>query len=122
MEQQSGPSEDGCPKCKKKSRPAQKPKSLMKSLMPKSKDKNKNNKNNNNNKSDTNKAKPKKDKKKVNYCDLFTRVKGELGTERHNLGVPPDTKISIDMKLADLDKLCQQEESNPKLIINRLKR
>lgn len=51
---------------------------------------------------------------------MFKIRKGDLATERHTLGVPPSVKISVDMKLADMDKICVDPEKNPKLIITRL--
>lgn len=109
--------DDGCPKCKKKNTPkpspsATQPKKPMKDMQVKPdgsvvpyKDK-----------------KPPKKLPKIDWCVLFKQKKGDQGSERSSLGVPQTTKIAVDMKLKDMDKLCTEPEKKPKAIVDRLKK
>jgi len=112
------PTEDGCPACKQKSKPAdQAPKGM---IAQQTEQKKKNQDPKKDEKEEKKKESKPKKKEKFNWCNIFTRTKDELGSQRNSLGVPPDTKISVDLKLADMDKLCNDSEKNPKLIIQRL--
>lgn len=114
------PAEDGCPSCKKKN----KKKSASKSPAPG---------NSKAPKGDKMQVKPDGTKKaykqkkvpkkpvKMDHCAFFKLKKGDYGSERTTLGVPPSTKISVDMKLTDMDKICTEPEKKPKAIIDRLK-
>lgn len=64
--------------------------------------------------------KKKKKNPKINHCDVFKNTSDHLGSRRTQLGIPPNTKIAVDMKLTDMNNICLNKEKVPKAIIQRL--
>lgn len=109
--------EEGCPTCKKKHAPKE-PQSVTQA---KSKVKGDFKVKPDGSKKPYEKKKVPKKQPKVNWCSVFKSRKGEFGSERHTLGVPQSVKISVDMKLKDMNKICEEPEKKPKDIVSRLK-